>query len=98
MAETEIACPTFLVRAYRKDFPMATLPRVSDERHPRDLDPPDPNDGRAFFPLAKLATEITQPPLKAIAERLRLLSYGDMMELATGVGADPAKIWEWANK
>lgn len=65
--------------------------------------PPPPNnsdrfDNDPYAPLAKLAAEISVKPLTHLKERFRILSYGDMIELATGIGADPAKIWEWANK
>jgi hypothetical protein len=48
----------------------------------------------------KLTTEADQikPPsaLEAIAIDIRGLPYGEHMELAEAIGADPAILWKWA--
>lgn len=97
-------CPEFLIRNHKGDFPhMTDIERARSPYMPK-------RTGVALIeqlqkerkePLQDLADTLNDhftSPLDVLRERFRVLSYGDMIELATGIGADPAKIWEWANK
>jgi hypothetical protein len=73
---------------------MAALDAVSDD--PLEYYTPSLGEVR------KLAPEANQPKplndLEAIAIDIRGLEYGDFMELAEGIGADPATLWKWATE
>lgn len=58
---------------------------------PRELEfaPPATRAGYESPPLS---------PLEEVAFLLRGLTYGDMVKLANGIGADPDRIWVWASE
>lgn len=54
-----------------------------------DLEPPPPP------PPPPVEKRMASTP-KCVAIELISLTYGDFMEVATGMGADPQKVWDWA--
>ena len=75
------------------------IPQVRDMAKERPLIPRNPTS--PYAPLAErvrlsaLEEELARKPLEEIAERFSNLTYGDMIALSEGIGADPAKVWEW---
>ncbi len=72
-------------------IPPQDMPRPVPSLAQGDFAPPSERDR-----LHKLADELDRPALKEIAYRLAHLTFGEMVELSEGIGADAAKIWAWA--
>jgi hypothetical protein len=79
--------PAVLRKMMARDMPreVAPVPRYDDYA---------PEGDRVR--LHKLADELDRSKLDEIKWRFKNLSYGEMVELAEGIGADAAKIWAWA--
>lgn len=60
--------------------------RMGENSHALLLEEPPPP-----LPEKRLASKPKHVAIEIIA-----LTYGDFMDVATGIGADPQKLWDWA--